>query len=63
MERILETLNVADTPQRLDLPGYRLQQLRGSRAGTWSVTVQFNWRITFRFEAANAWDVNLEDYH
>jgi plasmid maintenance system killer protein len=35
----------------LNLPGYRLHRLKGSRAGTWSVTVSGNWRITFLFEA------------
>jgi proteic killer suppression protein len=47
----------------LDLPGYRLHQLKGNRAGTWSVTVSGNWRVTFTFEGEDAYDVDLEDYH
>jgi len=47
----------------LNLPGYRLHQLKGNRAGTWSVTVSGNWRITFTFESEDAFDIDLEDYH
>ena len=49
--------------QRNSLPGYRLHQLKSNRAGTWSVTVSGNWRVTFSFEGEDAFDVNLEDYH
>ena len=45
------------------LPGYNFHGLKGDRKGTYSVWVSGNWRITFRFEAENAVDVNLEDYH
>ncbi len=34
-----------------------------NRAGTWSVTVSGNWRVTFTFEGEDAFDVDLEDYH
>ncbi len=37
--------------------------LKGDRAGTWSVLVSGNWRVTFRFEGEDAFDVDLEDYH
>jgi proteic killer suppression protein len=47
----------------LNLPGYRLHQLKGNRTGTWSVTVSGNWRVTFTFEGEDAYDVDLEDYH
>jgi polynucleotide 5'-kinase involved in rRNA processing len=36
--------------------------MKGSRKNTWSVTVQVNWRVTFRFEGGNAEAVNYEDY-
>ncbi|MBC6445228.1 MAG: hypothetical protein GDA50_07375 [Alphaproteobacteria bacterium GM202ARS2] len=35
----------------------------GGRVGTWSLTVTGNWRLTFRFEGGNAFDVDFEDYH
>ncbi len=47
----------------LDLPTYRLHPLKGELAGFWSVPVSHNWRIIFRFEQGDAYDVNLVDYH
>jgi len=47
----------------LDLPGYRLHTLKGSRKGFWSITVNGNWRITFEFQDGNVYIVNYEDYH
>jgi proteic killer suppression protein len=42
---------------------YRLHALKGSLAGVWSVTVNGNWRVTFRFEELGVILVNYEDYH
>jgi proteic killer suppression protein len=47
----------------LRIPTLRLPELKGDRKGTWSVTVQANWRITFRFAAGDADEVDYEDYH
>ena len=44
-------------------PGNRLEQLRGDRAGLYSIRVNDQYRITFRFEDGNAYDVVCEDYH
>ena len=63
LQRILSNLDVAKQPDDLDLPGYRLHELEGKRKGVWSVTVQANWRITFRFIATDVELVNYEDYH
>lgn len=63
VERILTVLDAATTPQALDLPGYRLHPLKGELRGFWAVTVRANWRIIFRFENGNAFDVELIDYH
>jgi toxin HigB-1 len=57
--RILGALDVATTPKELDLPGYRLYELAGRDAGTWSVRVNGNWRVTFKFVGT---DVELVDY-
>lgn len=62
-EDILARLDRADTPQALNLPGYRLDSLKGDMKGFWSVTVRANWRIVFRFEGTDAFDVELIDYH
>jgi len=47
----------------MNLPGYRFHELKGERRGTYSVTVSGNWRLTFTFADADAFDVDLEDYH
>ena len=60
---ILAQLNQARTIKDMDIPTLRLHELKGNRKGTWSVTVQANWRITFRFEDGDAKVVDYEDYH
>ncbi|WP_280549636.1 type II toxin-antitoxin system RelE/ParE family toxin [Halomonas sp. 11-S5] len=52
---ILGRLNAASNAKDMDLPGLRLHELSGTRAGIWSVT--------FRFEDGDAEIVNYEDYH
>ena len=56
-------LDEADTPQALNLPGYRLCPLKGDLRGFWSVTVRANWRIIFRFQGADVFEVEMIDYH
>lgn len=63
VENILATLDAASSPQALDLPGYRLHPLKGSRKGFWAGTVRANWRIIVRIEDGDAFDVELVDYH
>jgi toxin HigB-1 len=63
IENVLAVLAAASTVADLDLPGYRLHALKGELKGLWSVTVSGNWRITFRFEDGNVFDVDLTDYH
>ncbi len=61
--RILARLDEATKPANMDLPGFRLQPLKGGLAGCWSVSVSGNWRIVFRFQDVHACDVDLIDYH
>lgn len=61
--RILARLDVATGPQQMDLPGWRLHPLKGELKGLWSVWVNANWRIIFRFDGKDAVDVDLVDYH
>lgn len=44
-------------------PGNRLEALSGDRAGQWSVRINDQWRVCFRFEGGDAWDVEIVDYH
>ena len=60
---MLTALQDARSPRSLDLPGWRLHQLKGDRRGQWSVRVSGNWRIVFRFADGEAVDVDLIDYH
>ncbi len=60
---ILAQLNQARSIQDMEIPTLRLHQLKGDRKGIWAVTVQANWRITFRFVEEDTEIVNCEDYH
>ena len=45
------------------LKGNRFEKLQGDRAGTYSIRINDQWRITFRIERNRALDVKIEDYH
>ena len=47
----------------LTIPGWHFDSLTGDRAGTYSVGVNGNWRLTFTMTGADAFAVNLEDDH
>jgi toxin HigB-1 len=63
VETALGLLDVAETPEAVNLPGYRLHPLRGDLRGFWSIRVSGNWRIIFRFDDRDVCDVDLVDYH
>lgn len=63
LQNILAVLNRARIPKDMDLPGFRLHALKGDLKGFWSVTVRANWRVIFRLESGDAFDVDLIDYH
>ncbi len=44
-------------------PGNRLEKLSGNRAGQYSIRINDQWRICFRFESGKALDVEIVDYH
>ncbi len=47
----------------MDLPGWNLHPLHKDLLGHWSVKVNGNWRLTFRFEGEDAILVDYQDYH
>jgi proteic killer suppression protein len=59
----LFTLNRVDKPSGMSFPGWQLHPLQGELEGHWSVTVNGNWRLTFRFEGEDAVLVEYRDYH
>jgi proteic killer suppression protein len=63
VQRVMAMLHVAVHPMELDLPGFGLHELKGDREGTFSVVINRNWRVTFRWDDSGPLDVDLEDYH
>lgn len=63
-QRRLDLLNAATTPADLRVPpGNRLENLKGKLSGFFSVRINGQYRITFRFSAGNADQVEIVDYH
>ena len=60
---VLAALDVAAGPDELLLPSYRLHQLKGALKGHWSIWVNGNWRVTFRFVGTDVELVDYQDYH
>jgi toxin HigB-1 len=64
VRRILTALLSAEDIKGLEgPPGWRIHQLTGDRAGTWSISVSGNWRITFEIDNDEIHSLDLEDYH
>jgi proteic killer suppression protein len=62
--RKLLILDAAETPDDLRVPpGNRLEKLKGDRAGSYSVRINQQWRICFRWTAAGPEDIEIVDYH
>lgn len=63
-ERKLQMLDVARRIDDLRIPpANRLEALTRDRLGQWSIRINDQWRICFRFEEGNAYDVEIVDYH
>lgn len=60
---ILAALDSAEEISDMDIPGFNLHPLTGNEQGVWSVKVNRNWRVTFRFEDSSAQVVDYRDYH
>lgn len=60
---MLSALDTATKIDDMDITGFKLHPLKGSRNKLWSISVSGNWRLTFNFEDGNAYIVNYEDYH
>jgi proteic killer suppression protein len=60
---ILSALQAAQEIEAMNSPTFRLHPLKGKLQGVFSVTVRANWRIIFRFEGGEAFDIDFVDYH
>ena len=63
LDAILERLEAAIVAEDMDIPGWRFHALKGKLAGRYAVNASGNWRVTFGWDAADAVDVDLADYH
>jgi toxin HigB-1 len=59
----LVAIDTTQSIEDIDLPSFKLHLLKGNRDGIWSITVNGNWRVTFKFIDGNAFILNYEDYH
>lgn len=59
----LVALDTATSVEDMDIPGFKLHELKGTDKGRWSIWVNGNWRITFEFRDAHAYVLDYEDYH
>ena len=57
-ERAAATLDFLRAP-----PGNRLEALRGDREGSYSIRINDQWRLCFRFRDGDAYDAEIVDYH
>ena len=63
LRNILAALDAAEQPDDLALPSFRTHPLKGALAGQWSIWVNGNWRVTFRFTGHDVELVDYQDYH
>lgn len=63
LRRILALLDVASSPGDLNIPSFKTHPLKGELKGHWSIWVNGNRRVTFRFVGADVELVNYVDYH
>lgn len=62
--RKLKQIDAAGALDSLRIPpGNRLEALKGDRAGQWSIRINDQWRICFRWLEGHAFDVEIVDYH
>jgi toxin HigB-1 len=59
----LALLNAATRPEHMNVTGWKLHALSGDLASHWAVSVNGNWRLTFRFDGEDAILVDYQDYH
>lgn len=60
---VIANLNIATRPKDMDLPGYHFHALKGAYKGFWSIRITGNFRLVFRMEDGDVYDVDLVDYH
>ncbi len=66
-DRLTKMMAAIDAAERIEecaaMPGWKLHPLSGDLAGYSAMSVSGNWRLVFRFEGGDAFDLDLVDYH
>jgi proteic killer suppression protein len=63
LRMILARLEVIQKPEDMNLPGFHFHSLPGKRKEQYSVNIQKNWRVVFKFDGIDVYDVDYLDYH
>jgi toxin HigB-1 len=63
LRMLLAALDTAQSIEDMNVPGFRLHELKGKARGRWSVWVNGNWRVTFEYRDGHAYILDYEDYH
>ena len=63
LRMILVALEIAETSEELDLPAFSLHSLKGDLSGFWSIKVNGNWRVIFKFKGKDVELLDYLDYH
>jgi proteic killer suppression protein len=63
LRAVLARLESIETPEDMNLPGLQFHRLKGDRHDSYAISVNKNWRITFKFKNNEVMDVDYEDYH
>jgi proteic killer suppression protein len=62
--RRLQSVDFASALEDLqNPPGNRIEKLKGDRKGQWSIRISGQYRVCFRWDGKDAWDVEIVDYH
>lgn len=63
LRMLLAALDTARSIDDMNVPGFRLHDLKGKDRGRWSVWVNGKWRVTFEYRDGHAYILDYEDYH
>ena len=60
---LLDALEAAQSPEDMAMTGAGFHALKGDLKGFYSIRINKQWRICFRWQDGHAWDVEISDYH
>lgn len=63
LQMVLAALDIAEASEELDLPAFSLHSLKGDLKDYWSIKVNGNWRVIFRFKGNDVELLDYLDYH